>query len=158
MWKLLMGLFLKYWGGLKKAGLTAANTVGDWVGIGKGSEKPYSLKIDGKDVKVKPTSSDVVNGFYSPLEKVVTDSKFDKLPAKQWIEKYANSEEAKWTGLKDWLAQQQGSVSKADIQQYLKDNRIQVVEVQKGFDIRNENLDYTGTEDNLFLKDSGKKN
>ena len=118
--------------GLKKAGLTAAKTVGDWVGIGKGSEKPYSLKIDGKDVKVKPTSSDVVNGFYSPLEKVVTDSKFDKLPAKQWIEKYANSEEAKWTGLKDWLAQQQGSVSKADIQKYLKDNRIQVVEVVKG--------------------------
>ena len=127
--------------GLKKAGLTAAKTVGDWVGIGKGSEKPYSLKIDGKDVKVKPTSSDVVNGFYSPLEKVVTDSKFDKLPAKQWIEKYANSEEAKWTGLKDWLAQQQGSVSKADIQQFLKDNRIQVVEVVKDGEILEEEID-----------------
>ena len=88
--------------------------------------------MNGKDVQVKNTSPDVVNGFYSPLEKVITDSKFDKLPAKQWIEKYANSEEAKWTGLKDWLAQQQGSVSKADIQQYLKDNRIQVVEVVKG--------------------------
>lgn len=30
------------------------------------------------------------------------------------------------------MAQQQGSVSKADIQKYLKDNRIQVVEVVKG--------------------------
>jgi hypothetical protein len=119
--------------GLKNAGLTAAKTVGDWVGISKGGvEKPYSLKINGKDVQVKNVQPEVVNGFYSPLEKVITDSKFDKLPAKQWAEKYANSEEAKWTGLKDWLAQQQGSVSKADIQQYLKDNRIQVVEVAKG--------------------------
>jgi hypothetical protein len=115
--------------GLKKAGLTAAKTVGDWVGIGKGEEKPYSLKVDGKDTKVKNVQPEVINGFYSPLEKIVTDSRFDKLPAKQWIEKYANSEEAKWTGLKDWLAQQEGSVSKADIQQYLKDNRISVVEV-----------------------------
>ena len=30
---------------LKKSGLTAAKTVGDWVGIGKGEEKPYTLKI-----------------------------------------------------------------------------------------------------------------
>ena len=71
--------------GLKNAGLTAAKTVGDWVGIGKGGvEKPYTLKMNGKDVQVKNTSPDVVNGFYSPLEKVITDSKFDKLPAKQF--------------------------------------------------------------------------
>lgn len=87
---------------------------------------------NGSKQTVKRIDVDVVNGFYSPLEKVITDSKFDKLPAKQWAEKYANSEEAKWTGLKEWLAQQQGSVSKADIQQFLKDNRIQVVEVVKG--------------------------
>jgi hypothetical protein len=30
--------------GLKNAGLTTAKTVGEWVGIGKGKEKPYSLK------------------------------------------------------------------------------------------------------------------
>jgi len=123
------GLLNQVFSGLKKAGLTAAKTVGDWVGIGKGSEKPYSLKIGDKEVQVKNMQPEVVNGFYSPLEKVITESKFDKLPAKQWAEKYANSEEAKWTGLKDWLNQQQGSVSKTDIQQFLKDNRIQVVEV-----------------------------
>jgi len=121
--------------GLRKAGLTAAKTVGDWVGIGKGTKKPYSLKIDGKEVQVKNTSPDVVNGFYSPLEKTIGETKFYKLPAKQWTEKFANSEEAKWTGLKDWLVQQQGSVSKADIQKYLKENRIQVVEVVKGGEI-----------------------
>ena len=75
-----------------------------------------------------------MNGFYSPLEKTINETKFDKLPAKQWIEKFARGEEAKWTGLNEWLSQQQGSVSKADIQKYLKDNRIQVVEVVLGKD------------------------
>jgi hypothetical protein len=92
------------------------------------------MKIGGKEVQVRrlPEQLDVVNGFYSPLEKMLLETKFDKLPVKQWIEKFGKSEEAKWTGLSDWLSQQQGSVSKADIQQYLKDNRIEVVEVVKG--------------------------
>jgi ParB-like chromosome segregation protein Spo0J len=94
------------------------------------------MKINGENVNVKQVDVDVVNGFYSPLEKIISESKFDKLPAKQWAEKFAKGEEAKWTGLADWLSQQQGSVSKADIQQYLKDNRIQVVEVVKGGDIK----------------------
>lgn len=92
----------------------------------------FSMKMpDGSIKQVKALGVDVVNGFYSPLEKVINESKADKMPAKQWIEKFARGEEAKWTGLTDWL-NQQGSVSKADIQQYLKDNRIQVVEVVKG--------------------------
>jgi len=137
--------------GLKKAGLTATKTVGEWVGIGKGKEKPYSLKINGKDAQVKNVQPEVVNGFYSLLEKTIAETKSDKLPAKQWIEKFAKGEEAKWTGLADWLAQQQGSVSKADIQQYLKDNRISVVEVVKGAEDTN---NWFGENDN-YEKDYG---
>ena len=80
-----------------------------------------------------------MNGFYSPLEKTINETKFDKLPAKQWLEKFARGEEAKWAGLQEWLSQQQGSVSKADIQKFLKDNRIEIVEVVKG-----DNLPLTG--------------
>ena len=47
----------------------------------------------------------------------------------------AKGEEAKWTGLNEWLSQQQCSVSKADIQKYLKVNRGQIVEVVKGQEI-----------------------
>jgi len=97
------------------------------------SGKPVKMMLNGKEMTVQPVNADVVNGFYSPLEKVINETKFDKLPAKQWIDKFAKGEEAKWTGLTDWLSQQEGSVSKADIQQYLKDNRIQVVEVVKGY-------------------------
>ena len=69
--------------------------------------------------------------FTHHLKKTINETKFDKLPAKQWIDKFAKGEEAKWTGHSDWLAQQQGSVSKADIQKYLKENRVQIVEVVK---------------------------
>jgi len=107
--------------GLKEAGLTAAKTVGDWIDIGKGVESEESLF----------KNEDVINGFYSPLEKIISETKLDKLPIKQWIDKFAKGEEAKWTGLSDWLAQQSGSVSKADILKYLKDNRVEIKEVVK---------------------------
>jgi translation initiation factor IF-1 len=80
----------------------------------------------------KSSTLNFSNFFYSPLEKVIAESKFAKLPAKQWAEKFGRTEEAKWTGLADWLAQQGGSVSKADIQQFLADNRIRIEEIVKG--------------------------
>jgi ribosomal protein S18 acetylase RimI-like enzyme len=82
--------------------------------------------------QIKEPYYEVINGFYSPLEKIISETKFDKLPAKQWIDKFAKGDEAKWTGLTEWLNQQQGSVSKTDIQNYLKENRIEIVEVVKG--------------------------
>ena len=101
--------------------------------VSGGKQVQYNITLpDGSQKQVKAIDVDVVNGFYSPLEKVISEAKQDKMPAKQWAEKFAKGEEAKWTGLNEWLAQQQGSVSKAEIQQYLKDNRIQVVEVVKG--------------------------
>ena len=99
----------------------------------KGTPTQFSITMpDGSTKQVQTVNADVVNGFYSPLEKIISETKFDKLPAKQWIEKFAKGEEAKWTGLTEWLNSQTGSVSKADIQAYLKDNRISVVEVVKG--------------------------
>ena len=87
-----------------------------------------TIKVDGVDTKVKPVNADVVNGFYSPLEKVINETKLEKLPVKQWLDKFGRGEEAKWTGLQDWLIQQTGSISKSDIQKFLKENRVQIVE------------------------------
>jgi GNAT superfamily N-acetyltransferase len=95
------------------------------------SGKPIKMMLNGKEQTVIP-QPEVTNGFYSPLEKVINETKFDKLPAKQWIDKFAKGDEAKWTGLTEWLGQQPGAVSKADIQNYLRNNRIEVVEVVKG--------------------------
>jgi len=54
--------------GLKKAGLTAAKTVGDWVGIGKGEEKSYSLKINAdkskRKLKLYHSSTNIISGDF----------------------------------------------------------------------------------------------
>jgi len=43
------------------------------------------------------------------LENIIAETKAESLPAKQWAEKFGKGDEAKWTGLKDWLAQQKKS-------------------------------------------------
>ena len=101
---------------------------------------------NGKKATVKRVDVDVVNGFYSPLEKTINEFKGDKLPAKQWADKF-KGEEAKWTGLTDWLNSQTGSVSKSDIQKFLKENRIEVVEVVKGGKIGDEKSNAEKLED-----------
>lgn len=117
------------------------------VANGKGVKFQISMP-DGSKKTVQSVDVDVVNGFYSPLEKTINEFKGDKLPAKQWADKF-KGEEAKWTGLTDWLLKEpninhaiegkfengkwQGRIiSKADIQNFLKENRIEVVEVVKG--------------------------
>lgn len=131
------GLLSQVFEGLKKAGLTAAKNVGEWVGIGKGKNKPYSLKINGQDVQVKNVSPEVVNGFYSNTENALSQVKQEKMSGNQWLTQLlsrgGNKEEMQVTGLEDYLKGNTAkSVSKADIQQFLKDNRISIVEVVKG--------------------------
>lgn len=92
----------------------------------------YWLTSQSQDGLAQKEYTDVINGFYSPLEKIINETKFEKLPAKQWLDKFGKSEEAKWTGLQEWLQEQQGSLSKADIQKFLRDNRIGITEVVKG--------------------------
>jgi hypothetical protein len=90
-------------------------------------QMPSGERVNG--VEIMP---EVVDGFYSKLEKQLLQMKVDKMPAKQWNDKL-RGEESKWTGLIDWLTEKgQTSVTKQEIKDFLKDNRIQIVEVVKG--------------------------
>lgn len=86
---------------------------------------------NGEKVTAKPIDASIVNGFYSPLELQINQMKADKMPAKQWLDKL-KGEEAKWTGLADWLSQQQGSLSKQEIKDWLQNNQIEINEIVKG--------------------------
>ena len=86
---------------------------------------------DDQNITVKPVDASVVNGFYSPLELQINQMKQDKMPAKQWLDKL-RSEEAKWTGLSDWLSEQEGSLTKENIKNWLQDNQIEINEIVKG--------------------------
>jgi hypothetical protein len=95
---------------------------------------------DDQTVTVKPVDASVVNGFYSPLELQINQMKQDKMPAKQWLDKL-RGEEAKWSGLSDWLSQQEGSLTKQEVKDWLNDNRIEINEIVKGDpDIYNKSL------------------
>ena len=86
---------------------------------------------NGEKVTAKPVDASVVNGFYSPLELQINQMKADKMPAKQWLDKL-KGEEAKWTGLVDWLSQQEVSLTKENIKNWLQDNQIEINEIVKG--------------------------
>ena len=104
--------------------------------------------VDGKKMTVKPIDVGITNGFYSPLEKATKLLTQENGTGEQMLNmikkiKDVTADELKWTGLENWL-KQQGKVTKADILDYLKNNRVQLAEVVKGTKI---NRDYELTED-----------
>lgn len=77
--------------------------------------------------------------FYSALEKQITDLPQGKGSPEQWAgiiknltQKGVKQEELDWTGIENWIKEQKGSVSKEQILDYLKANKIEVKEVVKG--------------------------
>jgi len=75
--------------------------------------------------------------FYSAVENAVNTASLKSAPAKQWLSTIANAkgvkpEELNWTGLKDYLGEQSGPVTKEQVQEYLQANKVGVQEVNKG--------------------------
>jgi hypothetical protein len=130
-----------------KLGNAIANTI-KWIdarnegkkwdkgAFGKYMNDTYTMKLnDGRTVEVvrddTKETAQLINGFYSDIEQKLLDTKKQSGSANEWKSIVGEGDESKFTGLIDWLSNQQGSVSKTDIQKYLKDNRIEVVEVVK---------------------------
>jgi hypothetical protein len=125
----------------KRAGVTKAEMYGrlDFVkdteeNILKADNALFQGTINGQEVSLKNIDVDVVNGFYSPIEKRLAETKIEKQSANKWLTVIGKGDEATWTGVKQWLESKnpQEQVSKSEIQQWMKDNRISVVEVVKG--------------------------
>jgi len=75
--------------------------------------------------------------FYSALEHAVTNAAQDTMSPQQWAGWLKNqpglkAEEMQWTGLGDWLAGQKDKVSKADVQRYLDEHKVEIKDVTKG--------------------------
>jgi hypothetical protein len=106
--------------------------------FGRHLNDQFKMTVNGKEVEVKRDLStetlDVVNGWYSPLEKSIKDTKADSLTAKEWLDKVRSKEgEDFWTGLRGMLESKnpKDRVSKRELLNFLKDNRVDVVEVVK---------------------------
>ena len=75
--------------------------------------------------------------FYSALERGIEAKGPNRAPVAQWDALIRNmpgvkTEERDWTGIHQWLSEQTGAVSKADLLQHLRENNVQVHEVMKG--------------------------
>jgi hypothetical protein len=108
----------------------------------EGSIRQFQLP-DGSNVTGATVSPEVVNGFYSPIEKKLLETKAVNLSATKWLQLFGKGDEMTYTGLKAWLESKRPDeqVKKADIQSFLKENRIEIVEVIKGGDISEEEID-----------------
>jgi hypothetical protein len=100
--------------------------------------------------------SEVINGFYSPIEKRLNEFKQEKVSANKWLTIIGKGDEAKYTGVMDWLQAKKPTdiVSKSDIMDYMKNNRIEVKEKMLskevvGNDIPKEVVDALKSIDNL---------
>ena len=83
-----------------------------------------------------PEGISIVDGWYSPIEKRLRETKVEKQSANKWLTSglIGKGDEAIYTGVKGWLESKnpQEQVSKKEILDWMKDNRVEIVEVVKG--------------------------
>ena len=82
--------------------------------------------------------------WYSALSRQVESAKFGAAPASAWRDwlrglasKGVKPDEIAWSGIEEWLALQQGKVTKAQVSEYLSANGVQVKETVLGDDAEN---------------------
>ncbi|MDY6893814.1 MAG: hypothetical protein SVO01_00125 [Thermotogota bacterium] len=88
----------------------------------------------GKTVNQIPELETPANRWYSTLERGIENISQKKAPASQWkgmIKKIPElkQDELDWVGLNQWLDSKEGSVSKEDILNFVRENNVQVEEV-----------------------------
>lgn len=110
------------------------------------SERLRAKGIQEKDVgstgglqEPKPQYADQSPTFYSALAKAIGDVKLPSAPASQWKSLIKNiqgikQEEIDTLGLNEWLDEQEGSVTKEQVLDFLRANEVQVQEVTLGKD------------------------
>lgn len=108
------------------------NDEGKWVALKADSSKPAAAIQANKQ------------GFYSALEHNVSQINQTKMNGEAWLGTLSNKpgvkpEELQWTGLADFLTENKGKpVTKAQIEEHLAANKVELKEVSKGGDATKE--------------------
>lgn len=109
--------------------------------VARGMESGTIYNRDGKPIKAKPISQNesTAGVWYSQMENFL-EQKLSNGPAsviKNQIQSWAQKgqfkqEELEWSGVLEWLDEQKGKVKKQDVLDFLKSNRVEIREVEKG--------------------------
>lgn len=75
--------------------------------------------------------------FYSPVERAISGSKQAKASPEQWMATIKKTpgikpEELKWLGVEDWLKQQKGPVTREQLADYVRANKLELHETMYG--------------------------
>ena len=101
----------------------------------KAGGRGETAMVNGVEEKVKPLPGgiDIVDGFYSPLEKKIAEFKQPNASATKWKNEIGSKDEVQFSGILDWLNSKRPDeqVKKTEIQQFIKDNRIEIKEIVK---------------------------
>ena len=76
-----------------------------------------------------PAGLNIVDGWYSTIEKRVLESSVDKQSATKWLGLIGKGDEAIYTGVRGWLESKKPDeqVTKEEIVKYMKENRVEIV-------------------------------
>jgi hypothetical protein len=118
------------------------------------------IEVNGEDLIVEPLEDkatvELVNGFYSPLEKGIAEAKTDKATGKGWMKVLSGvteADELNFTGVKAFLeSNADRPISRKELLDYIKNNRIEVVEVVLGKD---ESRKMTNDQARKIFEDNG---
>lgn len=105
---------------------------------GKFGALTSTLMADSSKPGMAIESMKAANPFFSALEHNVSKISQVKMTGDQWLGTLSNKpgvkpEEMQWTGLADFLAENKGKpVTKAQIEEHLASNKVELKEVQKG--------------------------
>lgn len=109
--------------------------------------KDGPTSIDGKAFNQdQPGPKQSPLGFYSQLENEVGKMDFKEMPAKDLANRIKNlsgikAEELEHTGIQEWLAGKEGKVSKAEVQEYLKNQGVKVDQITLSKDFKGSDYD-----------------
>jgi hypothetical protein len=119
------------------------------------------IEVNGEDLIVQPLEDkatvELVNGFYSPLEKGIAEAKTDKATGKGWMKVLSGvteADELNYTGVKDFLnSNADRPISRKELLDFMKNNRIEVVEIvvpegKRAIDRFGVNLEVEGEKEN----------
>lgn len=90
--------------------------------------------ITGENANQQGEYLELVNGFYSPIEKTLRDFRQENQSATKWLNLFGKGDEVTYTGLRAYLESKRPDeqVKKSELQDYIKNNRIQIKEVVMG--------------------------
>ena len=113
-------------------------SVGRMKKFAEAGEIPESvMKEVGRPKFQKVAATDIVNGFYSPIEDRINSFKQPKASVNKWKEIIGiKSDEAVFSGMADYLNELKPDqqLSKDDVLKFIKDNRIKINTVSRGGD------------------------